>query len=165
MRGRGRLAAVFRPPAIVVPLSQTVHPASWQPASGDANVLFPQAGSIEADVRVPTAGRYGVWLGGSFRRRLEVSVDGRTVGAARDQLNEAGQYTPIAETTLPAGTHRLKLHYDDADLGPGNGGPPFALGPLVLSRATADRPVTYVEPGNARTLCGKSLDWVEAVAS
>jgi hypothetical protein len=40
---------------------------------------------------------------------------------------------------------------------------PFGLGPLILSRFTADRPITYVRPGAARSLCGKSLDWIEVV--
>ena len=34
---------------------------------------------------------------------------------------------------------------------------------LVLSTTTAELPVAYVKPGNARSLCGKRLDWVEAV--
>ena len=33
----------------------------------------------------------------------------------------------------------------------------------MLGRDTADLPVTFVEPENASSLCGKSLDWVEAV--
>jgi hypothetical protein len=164
VRGSGRLAAVVRTPAIVIELSQTVHPADWQSGANPA-VLLPRAGSIEAGVQVSTAGRYGVWIGGSFRRRLEVLVDGRSVGAHRDQLNNDGQYTPLGDAVLSPGVHRVTLRYGGADLRPGSGGPPFPLGPLVLSRATADRPVTYVDPANARTLCGKSLDWVEALAS
>ena len=47
---------------------------------------------------------------------------------------------------------------------PGSGGiPPFGVGPIVLSPETEDAPVTYVAPANAATLCGKSLDWVEAL--
>lgn len=139
----GRLAAVFRPPAVVVEL--------------------PGPTSFDKDVAVPTSGVYDVWVGGSFRRRIEAFVDGRQVGAARDQLNVGGQYTPIARVALPAGTHRVTLRHSSADLRPGSGGPAFPFGPLVLSRATADRPVAYINPRNARRLCGKSLDWVEAV--
>jgi hypothetical protein len=164
VQGRGRLAAVLRPPTIVIELPQTAHPASWQPDGANPGVLFPQTGAADADVRVPARGRYGVWVGGSFRRRLEVFVDGMPVGAARHRLSSDGQYTQIGDVTLSAGRHIVTLHYDKPDLRPGSGGPPFALGPLVLSTATADLPVTYVEPGNARTLCGKRLDWVEALA-
>jgi hypothetical protein len=38
------------------------------------------------------------------------------------------------------------------------------MGPVVFSRTTADLPVTYVSPSAARTLCGKRLDWVEALS-
>ena len=34
-----------------------------------------------------------------------------------------------------------------------------------LSRTTADSPVTVVRPSQARSLCGQSLDWVEALGS
>jgi len=37
------------------------------------------------------------------------------------------------------------------------------FGPLVLGRTTADLPVTHVQASNARSLCGKNLDWVEAL--
>jgi hypothetical protein len=140
VRDGGRLAAVLRPPAVVAP-------------------------SLQADVRVPTAGRYGVWLGGSLRRRVEMSVDSTSVGAVRDQLNNEGQFTPIGDVALSAGPHRVTLRYDDSRLRPGTGGRSFPLGPLILSRATAARAVTYVQPANARSLCGKDLDWVEALAS
>ena len=67
---------------------------------------------------------------------------------------------------LPAGTTRLTLRYDGPDIHPGSagGGTGFGLGPLVVGRADpAGLPVTYVRQAQARTLCGKSLDWVEAV--
>jgi hypothetical protein len=34
----------------------------------------------------------------------------------------------------------------------------------VVSRTTSDPPVITVKPANARSLCGKRLDWIEAVA-
>ena len=57
------------------------------------------------------------------------------------------------------------LRYDTGGLRPGSGGQPFGLGPLVLSMATADLPVTYVRPTDARSLCGKRLDWIEAASA
>jgi hypothetical protein len=53
--------------------------------------------------------------------------------------------------------------YGKADLHPGSDGAPFPLGPVVLSRSTADRPLVYVRPRDARELCGKRLDWIELI--
>ena len=142
----GRLAAVERPAVVVAQASRS---------TGDAE-------TVEASVDVPAAGRYGIWLGGSFRDALEVSVDGRRASSLRHQLNNQGQYTPLGEASLSAGRHTVTLRFSGADLRPGSGGPPFGIGPLVLSTATADSPVTVVTPANARSLCGRRLDWVEA---
>ena len=57
------------------------------------------------------------------------------------------------------------LRYDGADLHPGSGGVQFGLGPLILSRGPEDLPVVYVPSAAARTLCGRNLDWIEALPS
>jgi hypothetical protein len=159
----GLLATVIRPPATVVELSRASHPATWQ-VSNDPGIVVPTGpGTLDTDVDLTSTSRYALWLGGSFRGHLKLAVDGRVVGQARDQLNTYGEFTPLGEVPLPAGVHRLTLRYGGADLHPGSGGGDFPLGPLVLSRGDADRPVTYIRPGNARFLCGKSLDWVEAL--
>jgi hypothetical protein len=165
-RQGGRLAAVFRPSATVVDLARTSHPANWQASSGSPEVVYPSAsGTLTADVTIATAGRYGLWLGGSFRRRVELSIDGRQLAAARNQLNRLGEYTPLGDVELRAGVHEVALHYSSTNLSPGSGGAPLPLGPLVLSRSTDELPVRYVQPSNALSLCGQSLDWVEAIGS
>jgi hypothetical protein len=55
------------------------------------------------------------------------------------------------------------LRYDEGDLHPGSGGQPFPLGPLALAQETVNAPITYVPANEARRLCGKRLDWVEAL--
>jgi hypothetical protein len=160
----GRLAAVFRPGVTVVNLSSATLPDGWQTVSGDPGAVYPSdSGILNAAVSLPVAGRYGFWLAGSFRRGLEVWVDGRKLATARHHLNHPGVDTPLGEAELAAGPLGIVLRYDAENLRPGSGGPPFAVGPLVLSRFTADLPVTYVKPANASSLCGKSLDWIEAV--
>ena len=109
-------------------------------------------------------GRYGFWLAGSFRRHVDLFVDNRKQASAQDRLMHPGVDTPLGQALLSAGLHGIVLRYSAASLSPGSAGPPFPLGPLVLARFTANRPVTYVQPANARSLCGKSLDWIEAVA-
>lgn len=159
----GRLVAVERPAAIIADLSSASVPTGW--GNDGAGQLVPAgAGSVQASVQVSAAGRYGLWLGGSFRDRLEVSVDGRRIGTLRNQLNNFGQYVPLGDAVLAAGTHAVTLRYSGPDLEPGSGGPQFSMGPLVLSTTTAEVPVTYLPPADARSLCGKNLDWVEALA-
>ena len=171
----GRLATVERPPASVLALFRTAHTPTWLADQGDPTLLFPRReGSLTGQLSVPVAGSYGVWLGGSFRGRLEVLVDGRLVKADREQINHPAQYVPMGSVTLTPGTHTIQIEYKGSDLHPGSGGHgivtpgspvpiPFPIGPLDLSRATADLPVTYLPASRARSLCGKSLDWVEAL--
>ena len=163
-RAGGRLAAVRRPPAEVIQLAQTAYPTGWQSNSADPSIVYPDStGTLTARIRIARAGRYGLWLGGSFRGGLEAAVDGRRLFAGREQLNHDGVDTLLGSVELAAGSHAVALRYVAGGLRPGSGGAPFPLGPLVLSRVTAELPVGYVEPSAARSLCGSSLDWLEAV--
>jgi hypothetical protein len=123
------------------------------------------AGTAEATVQVPTAGRYLLWAGGMIRDRLDTLVDGNEIGTIRNQLNNTGQWTPLGEAELAAGRHTVSLRYHGPDWRPGSGGAQFAFGPLALATKTAVLPVRYVQPANARSLCGKSLDWIEALGA
>ena len=128
--------------------------------------MFPEkgAGAIGRNFTVPRAGRYGLWLGGSFRGRLRLYVDGRLVADARNRL-VGPAYEPLGSAVLRAGSHELILRYGGADLHPGSGGRQFGLGPLILSRGPEDVPVLYVPSAEARRLCGRTLDWIEALGS
>ena len=144
----GQLAAVVRPPVLSANVAR---------ATGRAETL-------EASVDVPRPGRYGIWLGGSFRDGLEARVDGRVVGRHRHLLSNEGGYTLLGEAELEAGTHTVMLRFSGPDLHPGSGGVAFGIGPLVLATTTAaDAPLTLVPAERARELCGKRLDWIEAL--
>ena len=163
----GLVAAVPRAPALIVDLSGTSLPSGWQPDSVNAATVPQGSGSLQADVNVPSPGRYGVWLGGSFRGRVRIAVDGRAVGSLRDQLNWSNQFfTPFGDLSLARGSHRVELDYQVSKLRPGEGaGEPFSMGPLVLGTTTANVPVTYIRPAKVRSLCGRSLDWAEALGA
>jgi hypothetical protein len=154
-RSGGRLTTVIRPAAVVKALGS---PALDVDLTGRFR--------LSTAVDIPAAGRYGVWIGGSFRARLEVSIDGRRVGVARYHLEHQGNFILLGYMSLGVGRHEIAIDYSGPDvIHPGSGGDPVTTtGPLVIAPGTADRPVQYVQPQNARTLCGKSLDWVEAVA-
>ena len=158
------LAAVERPPSVVVGLDGAATPSGW--GSNAAGYVVPDgAGTLQVPVQVPSAGRYSLWLGGSFRDRLEVLVDGRRVETIRNQLNNSGQYTPVGSAHLSSGAHTVTLRYRGPDLMPGSGGAQFPIGPLVLSRTTAATPVTVVSRDDAKSLCAQNLDWVEALGT
>jgi hypothetical protein len=120
-------------------------------------------GTASVRITAPAAGRYTAWLGGDWFGNSSVKVDGHEVGAKRAELNWPGLYTDLGSVKLGAGAHTVDLTYDTGGLHPGSGGPPFSFGPLTLSREDRRAPVQTVAPSAARALCGRRLDWIEAV--
>ncbi len=158
----GRLASVARQPVIAVNLATIASLDGWRADSGGRVVPNGDGGRLETDVRAPVGGRYSFWLGGSFRDRMRLLVDGKVVADRRHWINNAGQYTPFGTAVLRRGAHRVVLAYQGPDLHPGSGGAQFGFGPLILSRDDDER-VTIVPSTDARTLCGRNLDWIEAL--
>jgi hypothetical protein len=147
----GLLAASSRAAPIVMPVPRTL-----------------RIGSTVRRFAVSRPGVYEVWLGGSFVRRLTASVDGARLGSSSEVLNEAGGWTPLGTIHLAAGPHTITLSYGGSELAPGAGGaggagPFFSAGPLAVSPVTTSFPVTYVKPADARLLCGRSWDWIDAL--
>jgi hypothetical protein len=162
----GRLVAARHSPTIAVALGQVPHAGSWHPDPQDPTVLTPhRAGSLEFDLLIRPSAHYDVWLKGSFQPRLQLRIDGRLIGSAREQLNYVGQYAHLGGAALAKGRHRFKIDYGGSDLHPGSAARGFALGPLVLSQSDVEGTIVSVRPQDAHSLCGKALDWVEAVRS
>jgi hypothetical protein len=81
---RGRVAAVRRPTARVVPLAGADRPSRWGAAGDGRNRVLPRgSGAIATRISVPATDRYAVWIGGSVRSRVDVEFDGKPVGTAR----------------------------------------------------------------------------------
>jgi hypothetical protein len=120
-------------------------------------------GTIRASVLVRRAARYGVWLGGSFRGRVKLSIDGRVTRIARHELSHGGPWVPMGALALEPGLHTVVLSYVEGDLHPGSGGQPLPLGPLALAPETINGGIDYVPAKSASRLCGKRLDWVEVI--
>jgi len=115
-------------------------------------------------VRVPAAARYGFYLLGSARNRLTLRVDGTEVGSVEQQLNADRQFLYFGSARLAAGPHEVELLTAGQGLGPGSGGAPEPLGPLVLSPvANEDLPVRRLPAARAAELCDQRLDWIEAL--
>ena len=157
-----RLVAVGREPVVAVSLASLPHPADWG-ASGGAAVYPESDGTVAATFSAPRPGLYGIWIGGSFVGRLEARVDGKSVGRSRHELEWTGQFVELARVRLATGAHRVALAYDAGGVRPGSQGTaPFPLGPLVVAPAASARRIA-VDTNDARALCGRRLDWVEAV--
>ena len=141
---------------------------SFRPAgcrgSTAGSVLPEGSGTLRLPFSAAVGGRLSFWLGGSFRGRVQLLVDGRPVGSAGHVLEETAQLTPFGSAPVQAGMHVAELRYEGPGWRPGSRGAPFLLGPLAVGvPATASR-MLRVSPTAAAALCGRPLDWVEAVA-
>jgi hypothetical protein len=163
--GVQRLAAVPRAPVLSFSLDRLRHPAAWTQGYLPGTLNPVGSGDVVARVRIARAGRYRIWVGGSFVGGVEALVDGHPTGTARHQLEWTGQYVDVGASRLAPGMHTVTLRYADGGWRPGShGNAPFPLGPLAVAQDDARRVIT-VPPSDARSLCGRRLDWVEALGS
>ena len=120
--------------------------------------------TFEKKINVAGSGPVEIGVDGTVQGTLVLFVDGRRAGSIRSELNWPSEYQRIAVVTLAPGTHSIMLSYSSSSWIPGTSGPPaFGTGPLIVGSAAGIPPLMTVPVGDARTLCGKSLDWVEAV--
>ena len=123
--------------------------------------------ATDGTLRVPRAGPYTAWLKGSVRGNVELYVDGRKVGEARQQLENDGGFIELGAARLDGRTHHVELRFGGADLHPGSGGfPRPETGPLLFVPAGDESgELVSVSIGESDRLCGKPWDWIEAVGS
>lgn len=126
-------------------------------------VLPVAAGGQPLPFTLARRGRYSLWLRGSSRREIGVIVDGRRIGGADPQLNNPGQYIGLGGAVLSRGAHTVKLDVESSRLRPGSGGPDYGEGALVIAPTAPDRMLVVLPAAQARSLCGRTLDWVEAL--
>jgi hypothetical protein len=158
------------PPAIGYDvLHATVRSSGWiedaEPYTPDAvTPLTP--GSAGKIVHVPRAGRYQVWLQGSFPRAIRVTLDGHTVGSVSG-WNTPGEWMQAGTTNVGAGAHALDIFRGGGGLAPGDGGTgnDGGKGEIGDVELVADQPerLSTVALGQWRRLCGVQADWVELV--
>jgi hypothetical protein len=163
--GVRHLAAAVRPDPVRVPLGGLALPSDWEVGGEGAYVTPNSSGTAEGSFSVEESGDYGVWLGGSPRGDVGIEIDGEGVGSSGPELDHADSYREVGSVELEPGRHEIAFTYDEASpLAPGVGGEAFPLGPLLLSPTTAaDARVEMVDPSKASSLCGRPLDWVEAL--
>jgi hypothetical protein len=163
--GDGTVVAAERQPVISVSLAEAERPGDWVPtAPGSPDLIPGGAGTLNLDLEVPRTESYDLYLQGSTRNRLELTIDGVEAGSVEEQLNSSRQFLYFGSQKLEAGSHEVSLVLHPQTPRPGSGGPPEPIGPLVLSPdRNQDPPVKTVSASEAEQLCGRSLDWIEAV--
>ena len=144
-QSHGRLAAVERPGVIVVNLAAaTIPPHLAGGPGGPGRGLPVSLGHGKAAVTVQADGRYGFWLAGSFRRKLELSVDNRGLGSAQNRLMHPGVDTPFGQA---GAQHRAPRHRPALQRGEPQPGQRRAA---VSARPAHREPVTANRPGHVR---------------
>ncbi len=166
LREHAELVAYSRPAPIVARGDQTRWPGSWfhEPASHSLTPTTP--GQAVAKIAVAEGQSYELWLGGSFARGFEVSVDGRREGNVKDELSSFGGWVLLADVFLAPGIHTFAFTYPHADLTPGSGLNEFTvLSAIALQPQNPPSELIEVGPRQAARLCGRPLDWIELVTS
>lgn len=119
-------------------------------------------GALDATVKVPTAGRYRIWLEGSVARELRLYVNGEPVGAVSYESGNAGNYASPLEGTFHEGRNRIRVERGGGSLAPGDNAP-SSLAAIVLEPAGTEATVQSAERADWRDLCARTVDWIELV--
>ena len=128
---RGQVAAAPAPE--VATAGFTDFPPDWVPDPAAGTLTPLSDGTATAEVSLPESGEWQVWLGGSARGGVEVTVNGVEAGSVRSRLNNNAQFIELDRLPLAgrpaadrghlrtgraaaAGNRRLPVR-------PGSGGP------------------------------------------
>lgn len=162
----GSLVAYQRPLPVVIRGDDVQWPAQWIHDDVGHSLTADTPGTALAHIVLPDEQTYRLWLGGLFTRGFKVAVDGRPLGLVANQISDIDGYVPVARLRLRAGVHTVAITYPSASLGPGSGDNQYTTLDEIAFQPL-QQPATQmlqVAPGNARTLCGRPLDWIEVVA-
>jgi hypothetical protein len=163
----GSLVAARSPRLVHIVLPRTSHPTSWGRVRAGLQLSTP--GRLSATFELPHAGVWDVWLEGQIMPTVSLSVDGHQLASIGAQLGGnsvvLNPMTPVP-IALSAGRHRLSLARGGFTLAPGDGGSAYLYGLFLAATGTAlQQPLRSVSPSRWRSLCGRSYQWVEAVAT
>ena len=123
----------------------------------------PLSGESRVQVTLAAGGQYTAWFGGDWDGLVSISVDGHKVGSRRMELNWPGVFSDLGTVSLTAGRHIVTIRAERGGWRPGSAATPYSFGPAALSAVDSREPVETVAPADARSLCGRRLDWVEAL--
>jgi hypothetical protein len=139
-------------------------------SSSGGTIIASGAGGARREQLVPATGTYNFFIGGSFGRPVDVSIDGRHVGTAAYQVSYPGRSILIGSRKLTRGLHEIEISRGGISLHPGNGdGVDLfnrTIGPLVIVPARPVVPPVHFAGRKAlQRLCHSSqpLRWIEVV--
>ena len=157
--------AAIREAPVVARGDELRWPDAWVHDPAAHTIVATEPGTAVAQLRVAAAGRYALWLGGSFARGFEVTLDGSPLGRIHDELSNIGGGVHVADVDLVTGEHRLEFTYPEAGIGPGgaDGSRHTLLRSIALQRGAAQAQLLALPANAARDLCGRSLDWIDVV--
>ena len=163
----GRLVAAASPELVRVALPRATHPRRWGRVRNGLQLSTP--GQLSATFEIPRAGVWDVWLEGQIMPTVNLGVDGHKLASIGDQLGGnsvvLNPMTPVP-VALSAGRHRLTLSRGGFTLAPGEGGSDYLYGLfLVPAGPASQQPLRSASPSRWRLLCGRSYEWIEAVAT
>lgn len=134
---------------------------SWPPNGVIADVVtLAGPGRAAGVVAFPATGIYDVAIRGDFVRRVSVLLDGRPVGSAGG-VNTPRSWLPVTAVRVTRGRHMVGVSRGGGMLRPGDGSLGI-LGPVAFTLREPAR-LERVALHDARSLCGRRLDWIELV--
>jgi hypothetical protein len=148
-----------------VALAQARHPRDWGHQRGALVMNHP--GTLSASVRVPSAGRWLLWLQGQLMPDVRVALDGHPLATIAGQLSGNSlvvNTAPPLAVRLGAGSHRLTLTRGGLTLSPGDGGA-AVIEQILLTPAAGPAPLRAVRAADWRALCGHDQSWVELIST
>ena len=152
------------PAPTVVTAEFTDFPPDWVPDPAGGTLTPLSDGVATAESTLPASGEWQVWIGGSARGEVSVTVNGVEAGSVRNSLNNNSQFIELDRLRLEAGPQRIEVTYEQGGLPrPATGAYPLGLGPVVMSRRGPNSEVKKLPAGRFAELCGERLDWVEAL--
>jgi hypothetical protein len=159
----GHLDAALRPANATADLARAIGSPNASRATDLEGLTLWLLGvaRLTDSITVTTPGDYTLWLEGQVDRPLHVYVDGRQVGAPAAQTGGDQNVIRVARVTLAAGVHKISLARAGGGIGPGVDNGTSIDGIVLAPTAAAGERVVRVPASAWRSLCGRSLDWLE----
>jgi hypothetical protein len=133
---------------------------------GRPELEYTGPGRIQTGVTVPAYGDYELWLEGSVDSRpLHVVLDGRVVGEPSTQSGGDGNAIYVSTLKLTSGHHDIELARYGGGWRPGSSAGTVIDGVVLEPVAAEHETVQTLGPSAWRSLCGRSLDWVEVLGA
>jgi hypothetical protein len=150
-------------PVVAIDFQKAVHHTWLRDHPFRVGLLMSRNGHLTANVRVPYAGTWNLWIQGEVMPVIRVTIDGRHIGSLAGEVS-GNSFNPDTmvpfRVPLTAGRHRLTLSRGGLSVAPGDGGSDL-LHAVFFARAGARESVRAVPAQAWRSLCGRRFDWIE----